>query len=278
MRTSFLIFVLSSSLALADDLYLKSGFMFKNVQLVDTAKGTLFYRLNGKEASVALSTVLRVDFKPVGPDSKSQYVLFSKELNDAWRTGSSKSDSAISGELSRQLSQLIATRIETQPARKIPEKEVIQRDLTSSEVTVLNQSLRTQKLILYQLMKRDPAVAAFYTIVLPTLGHAYAGVWRRSLFPACVRIGGIVMALTVPFKETTDQYGITSLKFSPFFFIGLGASLIAEIVEIADAAQATREFNESLWNNVMNDAKLDVSFRNPSNHSQVVLVSFEIPI
>lgn len=150
---------------------------------------------------------------------------------------------------------------------KVPQ----QRDTTSMEVSILNQGLKAQKLILYQLSKKDPAVAVFYTLMCPTLGHAYAGNWGRSILPATFRVAGFVLAISSPVDQSTGQL-------SSLFWVGMSVTFICEIIEMVDAAYAVQDFNDSLLKNIMDDSKFDLSANNSIKHSQILLFSFSVPM
>lgn len=146
-----------------------------------------------------------------------------------------------------------------------------QRDTTSLEISLLNQSFKTQRLILYRLSKKDPAVAMFYTLIFPTLGHAYAGDWSRAIFPATFRVGGMILAFSHPVDQSTGQL-------SSLFWTGISVSFISEIIEMADAAYAVQDFNDSLLKNITDDTNVDVSFNESIKHTPILKLSFSVPI
>ena len=98
MRFIFFFLICFKSFAFSDDIYLKTGYVFRNVAVIDSANGILSYVQNGKNAGEALSIVLRIELKPVDPNSKSIFELYSKKQNELWKS-TSLTDSSLSNKL-----------------------------------------------------------------------------------------------------------------------------------------------------------------------------------
>ncbi len=98
MRFIFFFLICFQSFAFSDDIYLKTGYVFRNVAVIDSANGILSYVQNGKNAGEALSIVLRIELKPVDPNSKSIFELYSKKQNELWKS-TSLTDSSLSNKL-----------------------------------------------------------------------------------------------------------------------------------------------------------------------------------
>lgn len=77
--------ILSASVTHADDVYLKTGFVLRNVQVVDTANGMVNIRRDGQTIRVALEDVLKLDYGELSGNQKSTYEMFSPELYEEYK-------------------------------------------------------------------------------------------------------------------------------------------------------------------------------------------------
>jgi hypothetical protein len=92
---------------------------------------------------------------------------------------------------------------------------------------------------LYNAESKNPWLAVGMAWLLPTMGHAYAGNWGRSLpFLGAEIVGLALMTSSISSTGTsvnTSQYGL-----------GLGIFLGARIWEYIDAYTTAEEFNNEL--------------------------------
>ena len=77
--------VLFCSVSYADDVYLKTGFVIRNVQVVDTTDGLITIRRDGQNIAVVIEEVLRVEHRELLPNQKSVYELFSRDLYEQYQ-------------------------------------------------------------------------------------------------------------------------------------------------------------------------------------------------
>jgi hypothetical protein len=80
MKSLILLALFAYGVSFADDIYLKTGFVFRNVQVVDTAGTKINIRRDGKLLGLLLADVVRIESKRVDPSVKSAYELYSKDL------------------------------------------------------------------------------------------------------------------------------------------------------------------------------------------------------
>lgn len=73
------------SASYADDVYLKTGFVFRNVQIIDTTDNHISIDRDGRKSVIDTSYVLRIDRHEVLPGQKSSYEMFSRELHEQYQ-------------------------------------------------------------------------------------------------------------------------------------------------------------------------------------------------
>lgn len=76
--------VLLCPLGYSDDIYLKTGFVFRNVQVVDTTNGVLNFRRSGAASTVSLGDITKIDMIPVQSGQESKYELYSQQLYEIY--------------------------------------------------------------------------------------------------------------------------------------------------------------------------------------------------
>jgi hypothetical protein len=70
------------SVSSADDVYLKTGFVFRNVLVVDTVGTRINIRRDGKSIAILVADVVRIESRRVDLSAKSSYELYSQELSN----------------------------------------------------------------------------------------------------------------------------------------------------------------------------------------------------
>jgi len=86
MRSIILLALFAYGVSFADDVYLKTGFVFRNVQVVDTVGAQVNIRRDGKLLGLLIADVARIESKTVDPSVKSAYELYSQELYSQYQT------------------------------------------------------------------------------------------------------------------------------------------------------------------------------------------------
>jgi hypothetical protein len=74
--------LLASSLSFSDDIYLKTGYVLRNIQVLDTTNGRLRYKKNDQTTSFDTALVLDVESRTIVPGEEPKFELFSPELRD----------------------------------------------------------------------------------------------------------------------------------------------------------------------------------------------------
>jgi len=114
-----------------------------------------------------------------------------------------------------------------------------------------------QKLRYYEQQKKNPAVAAYLSLLLTSTGHAYAGNWGRGLLFTVLRVGGYYLLFT----ELSSRREISS--------VGLLAYLVGTVVEAIDAAWEVDRYNEKLFDRIMNNRTFGVNIVPHGNGAQL---------
>jgi hypothetical protein len=86
MKSLILLAMFVYGVGFADDVYLKTGFVFRNVQVVDTVGTNINIRRDGKLLEILMADVERIEFKRVDSSVKSAYELYSQELSSQYQT------------------------------------------------------------------------------------------------------------------------------------------------------------------------------------------------
>jgi len=80
-RLTILCFFLGSA-TYADDIYLKTGFVLCNVQVMDTTNGRINVNRDGRNTVIYTADVLKIDHREILPEQKSSYEMFSQDQYD----------------------------------------------------------------------------------------------------------------------------------------------------------------------------------------------------
>lgn len=110
----------------------------------------------------------------------------------------------------------------------------------------------------YNSEKKEPALAGLLEVIVPLVGHAYAGDISRGVVPTLISGGGLVlMFASVGSAASGDLAGFTST-----YGLGLLAYLGGRVYGVISAVQTANDFNNDL------KRKLNLSIvplRNPDN-------------
>ena len=111
----------------------------------------------------------------------------------------------------------------------------------------------TEKMLWYQNEKKSPARAFFYSWLIPTTGHAYAGDWNRGLIfkgsELALFFGGLVMVDDGDFEK--GQKGATLI----------GVSAVILILEYYDVVKTATKYNIQLYKDLFGEEpKMETSF------------------
>ena len=99
----------------------------------------------------------------------------------------------------------------------------------------------TQKMLWYQNEKKSPVKAFFYSFLIPTAGHAYAGDWNRGLI-----LKGSECALFISGSVLIGD-GKWSSEIVPVGVGLVGVSAVVLIFEFYDVLKTTTKYNLQLY-------------------------------
>ena len=103
----------------------------------------------------------------------------------------------------------------------------------------IEQMSSTEKLLIYNIEKKNPALSVFYSIILPSAGHAYSANWKRGIRLSSVRIGTYVLS---EIFWDMDEHEISDLLRN--FSIGVF------IYEFIDSGREATKYNRKLYENI----------------------------
>jgi len=134
-------------------------------------------------------------------------------------------------------------------------------DVTS---TIIKQSTDANKLSMYNTSKKDPTKARLLSLLLPVIGHNYAGDPQRGMLFFLGRIGAYVVMVT-GIEEKTEIIEVwgPDIENTYYEYTGqytLGALLILGlyIAEIVDAGNTAEKFNANLRKNIYGNDVPDI--------------------
>ena len=109
------------------------------------------------------------------------------------------------------------------------------------DVSELNN---TEKMMLYTSEKKSPAWAVVYNII-PTVGYAYAGDWKRGVKFKRNQLGILLIGgATYTNIENAEDFA------NVFTLISLS---ILQIYEFIDVAKTTTKYNDELYKNIFGE-------------------------
>lgn len=85
MRKIAAVCFLLCSTSYADDVYLQTGFVMRNVQVIDTVNGVVTIKRDGEELAVSAEHIVRIEQGELLPGQKSVYELFSGDLYEKYQ-------------------------------------------------------------------------------------------------------------------------------------------------------------------------------------------------
>jgi len=90
MKPWLCVALLIANMSFADDLYLRTGFVFRNVHVIDTTGAVLNFQRDGTFEHVPLRLVARIEILMVDPAVPSKYELYSNDVYLAFKSDSEK--------------------------------------------------------------------------------------------------------------------------------------------------------------------------------------------
>lgn len=126
----------------------------------------------------------------------------------------------------------------------IKERVKTTENMKNEEKTAVTNKMDAEKLRYYEQEKKSNGTAILLSILLSSTGHAYAGNWGAGLLYTAERISGVLFAITVG-----TEFG--SNEINGWFYVGMGMSLIAAVMEVIDASHEVDRYNKRLYNSIM---------------------------
>jgi hypothetical protein len=104
----------------------------------------------------------------------------------------------------------------------------------------------------YKELKKIPAIGVGLSMVIPTLGHAYAGEWSRAMPFLITDVFGVYLCSlsvqNVHTYSTKTQQSNSNLEIinKEMFYAGVGLVILTRIIEVFDAHDAVQTYNHKL--------------------------------
>lgn len=140
-----------------------------------------------------------------------------------------------------------------------------------------NDQSSSMKMMYYDSEKKSPGTAVVLSLVLTSVGHAYAGNWGRGLLFTAGRVGGVVVALTAGIKTETHQdylgygtyYTYETTKITDLYYVGFCTALLFTVWEAVDASVEVDRYNDNLYNKIMGKMPIHLGVVPSRNGPQV---------
>ena len=99
---------------------------------------------------------------------------------------------------------------------------------------------QTEKMIEYNLSKKDPTATVIFELLLPTSGYAYAGKWPR----------GLIVRIAQPWVSTFILLGLDGQNIMISWNTILGVFAASHILCSVDALNQTKKYNHNLYRDI----------------------------
>ena len=105
----------------------------------------------------------------------------------------------------------------------------------------------TDKMLWYQNEKKSPARAFFYSWLIPTSGHAYAGDWKRGLKYPAYQCASITAGILYFNKGKIGTGSYRSSKSERTLWVVLPLCIGIRVSEFLDVSKAVNDYNQHLY-------------------------------
>ena len=106
----------------------------------------------------------------------------------------------------------------------------------------------TEKLMLYNIEKKNPALSVFYSIILPSAGHAYSANWKRGIRISSVRIGTYLLSEMFWIDTPNDTDWINTRQDISDLLRNFSIGVF--IYEFIDSGREATKYNRKLYENI----------------------------
>ena len=102
----------------------------------------------------------------------------------------------------------------------------------------IDKMTSSDKMTLYIIEKKSPAIGVMLSSLMPTAGHLYTAKWRRGLILAVPQVGLLVMGILTPSHDTKT------------IEIAYSGSAVFKILELVDARNQVKKYNRNLYKSI----------------------------
>lgn len=129
-----------------------------------------------------------------------------------------------------------------------------ERIVKQEEIEQLQEQLsNSEKLAMYEGLRKRPVTALLLALILPSTGHAYAGNWLRGLPFAVIRIGFFILIGTSMEEQYTYGDFNSDKNIPDKAYLGAIGYAFTTIFEMVDAATEADKYNQKLWNRIQSE-------------------------
>ena len=106
----------------------------------------------------------------------------------------------------------------------------------------------SEKMALYTIEKKSPAIGVMLSSLMPTAGHLYTAKWRRGLILAVPQVGLLVMGILTPSHDAKT------------IEIAYSGSAVFKILELVDARNQVKKYNRNLYKSIYGNEPPSIGF------------------
>ena len=109
----------------------------------------------------------------------------------------------------------------------------------------------TEKLMLYNMNKKSPALGVVYGMIVPTLGHAYANNWKRGIIINGTELGSYI--LYVSYHDNAFDAGSKETDYENKSELFANIFLLTVIFDVIDSGFESNRYNKNLYRTIFGE-------------------------
>ena len=109
----------------------------------------------------------------------------------------------------------------------------------------------TEKLMLYNLNKKSPALGVVYGMIVPTLGHAYSNNWKRGIMINSAKLSSYI--LSVIYNDNAFDAGSKRKDYEKKSELFENLFLLILIADVVDSGFEATKYNRKLYKNIFGE-------------------------
>ena len=109
----------------------------------------------------------------------------------------------------------------------------------------------TEKLMLYNMNKKSPALGVVYGMIVPTLGHAYANNWKRGIIINGTKLGSYI--LYVSYHDNAFDAGSKKTDYENKSELFSNIFLLTVIFDVIDSGFESNRYNKNLYRTIFGE-------------------------